>query len=193
MKRSFTKWIVLFSLIGVLAVAGTYVLNQARTAGNVENGSSMQIDPGGSGATIEVTVSGEVEEPGTYQIPAEGRYSDAIYAAGGATERAYIDPTLLDKPLADGDEVVIGSAENAPAELPEGQSSGKKAPEQPVNINTAGKSELMQLPNVGEVMAERIISYREEYGGFDKIEELMNVSGIGEKKFADMKPYVTVE
>ncbi len=192
MKHSFTKWIILFSLIGILAGAGSYVLNQARTAENTADG-GMQIDAGGSGGTIQVTVSGEVEEPGVYQIPEEGRYSDALYAAGGATGQAYIDPALLDQPLSDGDEVVVGSSDNAPVDLPEGQSSGKKAPEQPVNINTAGAAELMQLPNVGEVTAERIISYREAYGGFDKIEELMNVSGIGEKKFADMKPYVTVE
>lgn len=187
MKRSYTKWIVLFCIIGVLAAAGTYMLEQSRTA---DSTGDMQIHADADGGVITVTVSGEVEQPGSYQIPASGRYSDAIYAAGGATQQAYIDPTLLDEPLADGAEVVIGSVQNAPVETPE---SGKKAPEQAVNLNTAGKAELMQLPGVGEVTADRIIAYREQYGGFDKIQELMNVSGIGEKKFAQMEPYVTVE
>ena len=185
-KRSYTRWLILFCLIGALAAAGTYWMEQTRTADNM--GSGIQENPDGDGAPITVSVTGEVNQPGEYQIPAGGRYSDAIYAAGGATKRAYIDPTLLDQALSNGDQVVLPSAENAgePSSSQDGN-DGRR-----ININTADQPELMRLPGIGEAMAGRIIAYREEYGGFQRVEELMNISGIGEKKFADIKPYVTV-
>ena len=61
------------------------------------------------------------------------------------------------------------------------------------NINSATKIELMELPGIGEAMAERIIAYRQEHGGFASIEELMNVSGIGETKFNGLKDLITCE
>ncbi len=61
-----------------------------------------------------------------------------------------------------------------------------------VNINTATKEELMTLDGIGEVLAEHILAYRNQYGGFDSLEELMQVSGIGEKRFAAIQPYITL-
>ena len=61
-----------------------------------------------------------------------------------------------------------------------------------INLNTAGKDELMTIKGLGEVLAERILDYRERHGGFDSLEELMEVEGIGEKRFASWKPYLTV-
>ncbi len=61
-----------------------------------------------------------------------------------------------------------------------------------INLNTADKETLMTLNGVGEVIAERILAYRETHGGFDTIEELMEVEGIGEKRFAAWEPYITV-
>lgn len=61
-----------------------------------------------------------------------------------------------------------------------------------INLNTATKEDLMTLNGIGEVLAERILAYREQYGGFDSVEELMQVEGIGEKRFASMEPYVTI-
>jgi competence protein ComEA len=65
-----------------------------------------------------------------------------------------------------------------------------RAPQRPVNLNTATVTELMQLPRIGQKTAERIIAFRKQHGGFQRTEELMNVKGIGEKSFAKLKPYL---
>ena len=67
-----------------------------------------------------------------------------------------------------------------------------QAPQHPINLNNASVTELMQLPKVGLKTAERIISFRKQHGGFTRSEELMNVKGIGEKSFVQLKPYLSV-
>lgn len=65
-----------------------------------------------------------------------------------------------------------------------------RAPQRPVNLNTATVTELMQLPRVGQKTAERIVAFRKQHGGFQRPEELMNVKGIGEKSYAKLKPFL---
>jgi len=65
-------------------------------------------------------------------------------------------------------------------------------PSRPININTASVTELMQLPKVGQKTAERIVEFRKQHGNFKRIEEIMNVKGIGEKSFAKLKPFMTL-
>lgn len=65
-----------------------------------------------------------------------------------------------------------------------------RAPQHPVNLNSATVTELMQLPRIGQKTAERIIAFRRQHGGFQRTEELMNVKGIGEKSFAKLKPFL---
>ena len=67
-----------------------------------------------------------------------------------------------------------------------------RAPQRPVNLNTATVTELMQLPRVGQKTAERILAFRKQHGGFQRPEELMNVKGIGEKSFAKLKPFLSI-
>ncbi len=67
-----------------------------------------------------------------------------------------------------------------------------RAPQRPVNLNTATVTELMQLPRVGQKTAERIVAFRKQHGGFQRTEELMNVRGIGEKAFAKLKPFLAL-
>lgn len=65
-----------------------------------------------------------------------------------------------------------------------------RAPQRPVNLNTATVTELMQLPRIGQKTAERIVGFRKQHGGFQRPEELMNVKGIGEKSYAKLKPFL---
>lgn len=74
-----------------------------------------------------------------------------------------------------------------------GGAKGSADPGEKVNINTASTSELVALPGIGPKIAEKIVSYRQEHGKFQKLEDLMAVKGIGEKKFAQLKPYITVQ
>ncbi|HJU84168.1 MAG TPA: helix-hairpin-helix domain-containing protein [Holophagaceae bacterium] len=75
---------------------------------------------------------------------------------------------------------------------PVARAKAPRAPQRPVDLNTATVTELMQLPKVGQRTAERIVAFRKEHGGFKRPEELMSVKGIGEKSFAKLKPYLLV-
>ena len=67
-----------------------------------------------------------------------------------------------------------------------------KRPAHPINLNTASATELMQLPHVGARTAERIVAFRKAHGGFQRLEELIEVKGVGEKAFAQLKPFLTL-
>ena len=90
--------------------------------------------------------------------------------------------------------VSVASAQSSPAPKPQKTKVGKTvvAPAGPVNLNSATVSELDALPGIGKSTAQRIVEYRQKNGAFKKIEELMNVKGVGEKSFLRLKPLITV-
>lgn len=148
---------------------------------------------------ITVYVSGAVARPGLYELPAGIRAQEAVEAAGGFTEAANQEKVNLAKKLKDGSQVNVpalkGSKKaitgtNASAGTASIGSQQKQAGL--VNINTASITELDSLPGVGEVTAQRIIEYRQQHS-FTRIEDIMQVKGIGEAKFNKMKDRLTVQ
>ena len=148
--------------------------------------------------TVVVHVVGAVAAPGVYALPAGARANDAILAAGGLSEGADTTGVNLAAPLVDGEKLHVpreGERASAAAGDVAGDAAGGGAdstPAAPVNLNTAGVEELDALPGVGEATARAIIEDRERNGPFSTPEDLMRVSGIGEKKFAKIEAMVCV-
>ncbi len=163
--------------------------------------------------TIVIDLSGEVMNPSVYVLPEGSRVYEAIDAAGGLTQQADIRNTNLAAPLSDGmklhipDKQYVAEEQKKSGEAPGSRyvngssalnaetstSSEADSKNTLININTAGSAELQKLSGVGPSTAEKIIDYRKEYGRFNRIEELMNVSGIGEKTFAKLKNRIITE
>ena len=148
---------------------------------------------------IKVYVTGAVNFPGVIELEEGARIQDAINLAGGAKEDANLEKVNLAYCLEDGQKLYIpniGENEVEYISTENGDNVIEKNPNSnnsKVNINTGGVEELKALPGVGDLLAQKIIDYREENGKFKTIDELKNVSGIGDKKFESMKEYVSVK
>lgn len=171
----------------------------ARTSGPVTDDAGVpEPSPGpppatGPGGHIVVDVGGKVRRPGIHQLPSGARVADALRAAGGA--RPGVDLTGINRArvLMDGEQIVVG----APPGLPAAGSTGGAAPggsgsptTGPVSLNRATVEQLDTLPGVGPVLAQHIVDYRTQHGGFRSVDELREVNGIGDRRFADLQPLV---
>ncbi len=151
--------------------------------------------PGGTaGAEIVVDVSGKVREPGIHRLPAGSRVVDALDAAGGVRPGTDTDGLNRARFLVDGEQVVVGgpapaggAGTGAGAGVVAGAGPGPGAP---VSLNTATVDQLDTLPGVGPVLAQHIVDYRAQHGGFRSVDELREVNGIGERRFADLRNLV---
>ncbi|WP_455681153.1 helix-hairpin-helix domain-containing protein [Streptomyces halstedii] len=149
----------------------------------------------GSGGQIVVDVSGKVRSPGIQRLPSGSRVADALSAAGGV--RKGTDMTGLNRArvLMDGEQVVVGlpGVQPAPGGTAGGggpTGTGQAGPAAPLSLNTATPEQLETLPGVGPVLAQHIVDYRTEHGGYRSVDELREVSGIGDRRFADLRPLV---
>lgn len=138
-----------------------------------------------------VHVAGQVASPGVYDVPEGSRVKDAIAAAGGPMEPADVNALNLAAPLADGQKIVVTRpGESPPAEVALAGAEG--VPGAKVNLNSATQAQLEELPSVGPVLAERIIAYRQTKGSFKSTRQLLDVSGVGPKKYEALKDLITV-
>ncbi|MFC3882992.1 helix-hairpin-helix domain-containing protein [Bacillus songklensis] len=141
--------------------------------------------------SIVVDVKGAVQTPGVYEMKEGSRVKDAVMSAGGFIKEADINQVNLAGKLKDEMVIYIPKLGEMPA-LPAAPLQVEENAEL-VNINAASSEQLQSLPGIGPSKAEAIIAYREEKGGFQKAEDLMNVSGIGEKSFEKIKEHVTIQ
>nr|WP_328884461.1 ComEA family DNA-binding protein [Streptomyces sp. NBC_00299] len=162
---------------------------------------SAAVGASGAGATaaeIVVDVSGKVREPGIHRLPAGSRVADALRAAGGVRPGTKTDSLNRARFLVDGEQVIVGSPAAVPGAAPGtgagtgtgGAAGAGAAPSAPVALNTATVDQLDTLPGVGPVLAQHIIDYRTQHGGFRSVDELREVNGIGDRRFADLRNLV---
>ena len=141
------------------------------------------------GEYIYTHITGEIKKPGVYKMKAGTRMDDLVKEAGGLTDEANIDQINLSEKLVDEERIIVPSKSGSSEEGI--TSAAIDAKTKKININKASLSELMTLPGVGEKTAQKFIDYREQKK-FKKIEDVMNIEGIGENKFKNIKDYISV-
>ncbi|BDD72122.1 MULTISPECIES: ComEA family DNA-binding protein [Streptomyces] len=146
-----------------------------------------------AGPEIVVDVGGKVRDPGVHSLPAGSRVADALRAAGGVRPGTKTDGLNRARFLVDGEQVIVGAPAPVPrpgaGPAPDGP-TGAAGPAAPVSLSTATTDQLDTLPGVGPVLAQHIIDYRTQHGGFRSVDELREVNGIGERRFADLRDLV---
>ncbi|HET7328839.1 MAG TPA: ComEA family DNA-binding protein, partial [Nocardioidaceae bacterium] len=168
------------------------------------------VAPPGLGSTgvtssvgLVVHVAGKVRRPGIVTLPAGSRVIDALQQAGGPRRGVDLSGLNLARPLADGEQILVGTpvpaavpppAPAIPGQPVPGVGAGVGAGVGPavVNLNTATSAQLEELPGIGPVTAASILQWRAEHGRFSTVEELLEVSGIGDATLADLRELVTV-
>jgi competence protein ComEA len=151
--------------------------------------------PRGGAKALVVDVAGEVRRPGVYRVPAGSRVDAAVQHAGGLTPRGEATAVNLAMPLHDGQQVVVPRRGSAPvAGTASAGAAGAVpppgAPAQPISLSMATVEQLDTLDGIGPTLAGRIVQYREAHGGFRSIEELRQVDGIGDKRYAALSKAV---
>ncbi|MFF2204220.1 helix-hairpin-helix domain-containing protein [Streptomyces sp. NPDC058145] len=142
---------------------------------------------------IVVDVGGKVRRPGIRRLPAGSRVADALRAAGGVRPGVSTEGLNRARFLVDGEQVLVGAPAGTAA-APPGPGAGGAAPgagpAAPVSLSTATVDQLDTLPGVGPVLAQHIVDYRTRHGGFRSVDELRQVNGIGDRRFADLRAMV---
>ncbi|MDQ1572434.1 MAG: competence protein ComEA [Actinomycetota bacterium] len=136
-----------------------------------------------SGPSEFVHVVGAVNKPGLYELPPGDRVIDAVAAAGGFTASADQAQVNLARVVSDGEQLVVPRKGATPA-------APGSSPTDRVNINTADATALQTLDGIGPALAQRILDFRQSHGGFSSVNDLRNVAGIGDKKFAAIKDHI---
>ena len=152
--------------------------------------SSASRTPTPSPTVVVVDVAGKVRRPGLYRLPSGARVDDAVRRAGGPLRGVDLSSLNLAARLVDGQQILVG----LPGAAPPGDAGGAGAPTDhagPVSLNSATLDQLEALPGVGPVLAQHIVDWRTAHGGFSSVDQLNDVPGIGDVKFADLRSLVT--
>jgi competence protein ComEA len=190
--------VAVLALAAVLAAGAVWLRAAPRPTGPAEGpgaATAAQTLPRagrGEAATgrVAVHVAGRVRHPGLVRLAAGSRVLDAVRAAGGTAPGADLDAVNLARKLVDGEQIRI-PARGEPAPAAPSGAPGATAAAGPLDLNTATAEQLDTLPGVGEVTAGRIVAYRSEHP-FTSVDELLEVPGIGQRRFEQLKDLVTV-
>ncbi|BDI23088.1 hypothetical protein L3i23_18640 [Herbiconiux sp. L3-i23] len=176
--------------VGAAVCVVVVALVIAIVVGAVGGGRSTQVVPAphdtGSAVTpheqaappLFVHVAGAVRAPGLYELPEGARMIDAIASAGGLADDAAPDGVNLARRVADGEQITVPRVGEAPtAAVVPGEAAGGG----PVSLSTATVQQLETLPRIGPAMAQRIVDWREAGGRFESVDDLLEISGFGEK------------
>jgi len=183
--RTLKALVVSLGVVGFIVYVATSSLMPSQKVIVQSSGSSKNVSV--SSARIYVDVAGEVRKPGIYQLDSGARVFDVVLLAGGFTSKANQASVNLARTLTDGEQLIVanksqqgfGSASSNPASML-------------ISLNQASEAELEQLPGVGPALAGRMIDWRSANGGFKTKEDLLNVAGIGDKLFAQIKDKVSL-
>jgi len=202
--------LIILLLVGVILFGGGYRYAQMKERAANESKPALENTAATKTKEIKAHVVGAVSLPGVYSLPQGARVIDAVKMAG-PKEDADLDSLRLASPVNDGQTIAVpfktspaGGLPNAPGNISGGSGQSAPVPGQGtgrtgfapadglVNINTADLSQLDTLPGIGLALAQRIVQYRESNGLFSSVEDIKNVSGIGDKKFEELKEKITV-
>ena len=227
MKKINFKIILIILIVTIVGITTYYFKTKDESVENIEveetNTQSQETNTEENIAVenkIKVYITGEVHNPGLYEIAENSRIADAIEVAGNLTENAFIDKINLAYVLEDGmkiyipnkkdkndvteetdGQIVSGGSKNSGGNTNEKSSTTSNATKsrtastkstEKININSATQTELETLPGIGSSTALKIINYRKENGKFKTIEEIKNVKGIGDAKYEKIKELIKV-
>ena len=188
MKRTNEK-ILLTMIIFLLTLNGCGLQEETVEEISLEEAEVSKEEPEEEDKTeIVVYICGSVQNPGVYELLPGARVYEAVEAAGGLLDEAAVDQLNQAALLEDGQQITVLSKEEAQNQAVE----VAEAEEGVVNINSAGKEELMTLTGIGEMKAEAILQYRKEHGSFSSVDELMSVDGIKESTFSKVKDKIRI-
>jgi len=178
----------------VAAALGVFALMRLTGSGGEEAGEPVRVDrsPGGSAgetrggaerAAVYVHVAGAVRRPGLVRVPPGARVAEAVLRAGGPGRKADLTGVNLAAQVEDGQQVVVPAAGATPGETGATPGSAAVRP----SLGSATVEQLDEIDGIGPTLAERIVEYRTENGGFSSLDELQDVDGIGEKRLETLR------
>ncbi len=199
-----TKLIVMVSILSMVLLLFYSVQGNRSTILQEENATNLNdvvledppetvIQPSEEVITkVYVDIKGAIKEPGVYTLQSDQRVDDAIKLAGGFSNEANTNSVNLAEKVVDEMVIYVASVNEEISEvinqIPSNSTKNDK-----ININQASSEELQELPRIGPSKAHSIIEYRETNGFFKSIDELLGVSGIGEKTFEQLEDLITVQ
>ncbi|MPW24625.1 ComEA family DNA-binding protein [Alkalibaculum sp. M08DMB] len=183
-KLLYNKKVTMILSIVIVTILLIYYYTSLNSSNIKVNEGIIELEDPEQEVTIFIHISGEVKNPGIVELLYGQRLYEALELIGGTTIEADIDQVNLAMIVEDQQKIVIPS-KNENSEFEKNREEGM------ININTADLTELTKLPGIGETIANNIVIYRQDNNGFRKIDEIKNVSRIGDVTFEKIKDMIT--